>query len=115
MTTRFLARMSSHQHSRPPIHGHALLGMRSTGPRYVSHLPVVCAPMHGVSSRSSHAYVLKSPTGNVQFIAVCSSSIRAETLGYAVSFSSPPGSTGSYRGARAGRESEVRAHEPCVT
>ncbi len=45
--------------------------------------------MHGVSSRSSHAYVLQSPTGNVQCIAVCSSSIRAETLGYAVSFSSP--------------------------
>src|SRR5262247_4237090 len=63
MPTRFLARMSSHQPCLPPRHGHALLGMRSTGPRSVSPLPWVSAPLHGVSSSSAQAYVLQSQTG----------------------------------------------------
>src|SRR5437016_2685496 len=65
MPTRFLAIMSSHQHCLPPRHGNALLGIRSTGPRSVSHLQWVSAHMHGVSSSSAQAYVLQSQTGTV--------------------------------------------------
>ena len=60
MPTRFLARMSSHQHCLLPRHGHALLGMRTTGPRLVSHLQWVSAHMHRVSSSNAQAYVLQS-------------------------------------------------------